>query len=270
MNDFAGKLVLVTGAASGIGRATALAFSAEGARLALVDIDTDGLEKVAREIGSRGGEATSYVVDLRDDEQVARLHGGVTAGQGTPDVLMNAAGVCVIACIEEVPLEDWDWVLDVNLKAYVRTIHYFARDMFERGSGHIINVSSSAGLFSVPYQSPYVTSKFAVVGLSEALRQEADRYGVGVSVVCPGAIRTPIFRNVPLRGFAESIRGIDKLAASPEGMALRIVKGVRKDTAVIMHPFYVRIIYGVKRLSPRAGDVIGKAVARIMYKQHHL
>ena len=269
MKDFAGKLALVTGAASGIGLATALAFCDEGARLALVDINADGLTRAASEVQRRGGTAMTYTVDMRDSEQVSSLHERVTAEMGTPDVLMNAAGICVVAAVEDIPLEDWESLLSLNLLGYVYTIHYFIRDMYARGGGQIVNVASAAGLFSVPYQSPYVTSKFAVVGLSEALRQEARRHKVGVTAVCPGAIQTPIIKGSKRIGFTEGVQKVERIAATPEGLARAIVNGVRKDKAIVAYPMYIRVLYRMKRFMPRVADHVGKAVARTMYWQHH-
>lgn len=142
--------------------------------------------------------------------------------------------------------------------------------MVKKGGGQIINVASSAGLFSVPYQSPYVTSKFAVVGLSEALRQELPRYGIDVSVVCPGAINTPIIDTATYLGFGGP--GIKKVAyrisADPEKLARAIIRGAKRNRPVIMHPFYIRLIYGLKRISPRAADISGRAFARVFYWQN--
>ncbi len=271
MKDFKSKLVLVTGSASGIGRATALRFSDEGADLILVDINEEGLEGAAREIESRGRKALWYKTDLSDAAQVEALHRRVADDIGTPDVLMNAAGVAVVTCVEEAGLDDWRWILETNLWGYIYMIHYFLPDMIRNRSGYVINVASGAGLFAVPYQAPYNTSKHAVVGLTESIRQEMERYGIGASVVCPGMIRTPIINTVRVIGFKDSAQKMAHRAASPpEKMADAIIRGVRKNRAVIMYPPYINLLYGLKRFSPRAADLLSKGASRVFYRQHRM
>lgn len=271
MKDFKSKLVLVTGSASGIGRATALRFSDEGADLILVDINEHGLEGAAREIESRGRKALWYKTDLSNAAQVEALHGRVTDDIGTPDVLMNAAGVAVVTCVEEAGLDDWRWILETNLWGYIHMIHYFLPDMICRRGGHVINVASGAGLFAVPYQAPYNTSKHAVVGLTESIRQEMGRYGIGASVVCPGMIRTPMIDTARVIGFKDSAQKMaGRAAAPPEKMADAIIRGVRKNRAVIMYPPYVNLLYGLKRFSPRAADLLSKGASRAFYRQHRM
>jgi NAD(P)-dependent dehydrogenase (short-subunit alcohol dehydrogenase family) len=269
--DFGSKLVLVTGAASGIGRATALRFSEEGADLILVDVNEEGLEGAALDIESRGRKAFLYRTDLSDAAQVEALHRRVTDEVGTPDVLMNAAGVVVVTCIEEAGLEDWRWTFDTNLWGYIYMIHRFLPDMIRRCSGHVVNVASGAGLFAVPYQAPYNTSKHAVVGLTESIRQEMARYGIGASVVCPGMIRTPIIDTARVIGFKDSAQKMAQRAASPpERMADEIIRGVRKNMAVIMYPPYVNMLFGLKRFSPRSADLLSKGAARAFYRLHRM
>ncbi|MHB8894824.1 MAG: SDR family NAD(P)-dependent oxidoreductase [Candidatus Geothermincolia bacterium] len=270
MKELRGKTVLVTGAASGIGRASAMRFSAEGAILILVDINEEGLALVAREIEACGGTAATYRADMREASQVAELHRLVTDEIGTPDVLMNAAGVAIVACVEDVPLETWEWVIGLNLWSCIYSAHYFLPDMIARRSGHIVNVASGAGLFAVPYQAPYVASKFGVVGLSEDMRWELSRYGIGVSAVCPGAIDTPIIENAICLGFADSMKkGAYFIAASVDKLAAAIIKGVEKNRPVIMYPGYIKLFYLMKRLSPRFADFFGKAFAKAFYRQHY-
>ena len=270
MKELRGKTVLVTGAASGIGRSSAICFSGEGARLVLVDIDAEGLKSAAREIESRGGQAETYGADMRDASQVAELHRRVIEEVGTPDVLMNSAGVAIVACTEDIPLETWEWVISLNLWSCIYTVHYFLPDMIERQSGHIVNVASGAGLFAMPYQAPYVVSKFGVVGLSEAMRWELCRHGIDVSAVCPGAINTPIIEKATCIDFEESMRkGAYLISASPEKMADAIIKGVKKNRAVIMYPGYIKLIHGIKRFSPRGADFLGKGFAKVFFWQNH-
>jgi len=265
VKEIRGKKALVTGAASGIGRAMALRLAREGAELALVDIDAEGLDRTASELHTCGGNAMQYVIDLQDPAQITELYRRVTDEFGTPDILMNAAGIAVVGPAEAFPMEVWEQVLGLNLLAYVGVIHEFLPDMVRRSSGHIVNVASAAGLFAVPFQAPYVTSKFGVVGLSEALRWELFRNGIGVTAVCPGAIETPIIDKALCMDFNEEmVKGAGHtLAVSVDGLADAIVRGIRKNSAVVMFPFYIRLIHGLKKFSPRLADIVGKVLARL-------
>jgi len=264
-----GKLVLVTGAASGIGRAAAARFSREGARVAAVDVDSEGLATLARELEPAGGSVQCYVTDLRDAGEVAGLKEEILCNAGTPDIIVNSAGVGIICCVEEVSLEDWHWVIDLNLWGYVNVVNAFLSEMFVRGSGHIVNVASAAGLFAVPYQAPYNTSKYAVMGLTDSIRQEGRRRGVSATAVCPGAVVTPIIGSAKLLGFDEAATGLAySFGTTPERLAEEIVKGVRKDRPVVMYPHYVRVLHAIKRVSPRLADVAGAAVAKTFYRRY--
>ena len=271
MKDFRGKLVMVTGSASGIGRAIAMLFCKEGADLALVDIDMEGLESLAREIEGLGGKAHLYVADLRDHEQVAELKRKLQGDAGIPDVLVNAAGVAIVCCVEEASLDDWHWVLDLNLWGCINVVHAFLADMFASGSGHVVNMASVAGLFAVPYQAPYSTSKHALMGLTESIRQEGKRHGVSATAVCPGAIRTPIIDSARLIGFSDSVTEMaHHITGSPEKLATAILAGVKKNKPVVLYPGYAKVLYGLKRISLRLADVLGAIVAKGFYSRHRV
>lgn len=266
---FKDKVVLVTGAASGIGRSVSSRLAGEGATVLLVDVDRVGLEAVSREMESNGAKTSWYLADVSDAAQMEKLHERVTAEHGTPDILINSAGVAMSGTIDETPLEDWRWLLGVNLWGIIHTVHYFAGDMYRRGSGHIVNLASAAGLFALPYAGLYTTSKHAVVGLSGALRAEASVHGVRVTTVCPGFVRTPMLDNVktvePTTG-ADDSRAMKKISMRPERLADRIIEAMEKDRAVVTCPLYIKAMYGVSRFFPRLWDMFCKANARAGYK----
>jgi NAD(P)-dependent dehydrogenase (short-subunit alcohol dehydrogenase family) len=270
VKELRGKKVLITGGASGIGKALAMRFCAEGSELVLVDIDEDGLAKAVCEIESRGGKCSGFNADLMDRAQVELLHLKVKEEVGPPDVVINVAGIALVGRFEEIPVEVWERVIGINLMGYIYVTHYFLPDMIARGSGHIANVASAAGLFGMPFQAPYSAAKFGVVGMSEVLRWEMSRYGIGVTTVCPGSINTPIVESAACIGFddAKVRRNGYAIAATPERLVQAVVKGIKKDSALVVFPRFVRSIWWVKRISPHLGDALGKGFTRIFYWQH--
>jgi NAD(P)-dependent dehydrogenase (short-subunit alcohol dehydrogenase family) len=268
--DYGNKRVLVTGAASGIGRALALRFADLGASLLLTDIDRAGLEAVSREVESRGGTALWYLADVSDAQQVERLHERVSSEAGVPDILINSAGVAEVAAIEEAPLEDWRWVLGVNLWGCIHTLHYFLPGMYARGSGHVVNVASAAGLFALAYSGMYTTSKFAVVGLTETLRGEASVHGVGATAVCPGFIDTPLLENVKSIGFEqrEVTPLLKRLLTKPDKLALKIIECIDANKPVLVCPLYVRLLLFIKRTMPKRWDSFTRKQTAATYRMN--
>jgi len=193
MDELAGKVALITGAASGIGRAMAERFAAEGMSLVLVDVDEPNLERTAADLG---GEA--HVVDVTDTEALEALSRNVP----TVHVLCPNAGVAPVGPALDMDRKTWDWLLGVNLHQVIHLTRLFGPRMVEQGDGHIVYTASGAGLMAVPTLGPYCVTKHGVVALAETLFLELQGTGVGVSVLCPGLVKTGIFeseRNRPER-----------------------------------------------------------------------
>jgi short-subunit dehydrogenase len=191
--SIAGRTCVITGAAGGIGAALALELAKRRAVLALVDKDVDGLGRVAelaRELGA--GDVSSYVVDLSDGGDRLDLAAEVAARHGGTDLLVNNAGVALSGTFEQVSMKDFDWLMEINLHAVIRTTKAFLPQLLSRPGSHIVNVSSLFGLVAPPTQVAYVTSKYGVRGFTEALRHELASREVGVTVVHPGGIKTNI------------------------------------------------------------------------------
>src|SRR4051812_26848519 len=201
--NLAGRIVLVTGAGSGIGRETALLSARRGADLAICDVDDAGLaatEAAARELGR---DVIARHVDVSDREAMREFAGAVHAQSGAVDLLVNNAGVGLAAGFLETELTDWDWIVSINILGVVHGCHFFVPKMVERGTGgHVVNLSSMAGYHASPGLVAYSMTKFAVLGLSEALREELQPHGIGVTAICPGIINTPITRSARARGRA--------------------------------------------------------------------
>lgn len=187
-----GKVVIVTGAAHGIGRATALGFSAKGAQVALADVDEDALDKVRAEIEERGGRAIALRADVASEAEVNSMVDQTIGAFGTLDVIVSNAGVSVAGPAEATPIEDWRWAVDVNLWPHVYAVRRAVPYFKERGSGHLVHVSSAGGILGTPALAAYCMTKFAVFGLAESLAVSLHGTGIKVSVVCPLWVDTDI------------------------------------------------------------------------------
>ena len=233
-----GKRVLITGAASGIGRATALAAADRGARLFLTDRDGDRLETVAGDARGRAG-AVDYVkaLDVSDHGAVAAMADEIHAEHGSLDIVMNIAGIAVWGTVDTLSHEQWRRVVDVNLMGPIHVIESFLPEMIRAGrGGHLVNVSSAAGLFGLPWHAPYSATKFGLRGLSEVLRFDLRRHDIGVSLVCPGGVDTGLVETLEIAGVDRSHPALQKQAArfqahavTPERAAQRILQGIERN-----------------------------------------
>ncbi len=250
MSSFAGKTVIVTGAASGIGREIARQTGAAGAYVLVTDLDQAAVDAVAADIGAG---AAGMAVDVSDREQIEGAIDRVVAEHGRLDYIFNNAGVAIFGEVEIVTLDDWDKIIDVNLRgvAYGTTLAY--RQMVEQGGGgHIVNTASVAGLLPVPFQAHYCATKHGVVGLSKTLALEAPKHGVGVTVFCPGFVDTGMITNNTLRGTMEGTdaRKMMPLGPLPADKAVqRLLAGVAKGKLFVVTPWYGRLGWMVERAS---------------------
>lgn len=267
------KVAVVTGGASGIGRALGAALAQRGASVVLADIDDIGAKGAADEIAADTGAAVSgAALDVRDPVAYAELVGQVAADRGRIDLLFNNAGIGVGGEVAELTLEHWDRVIDINLRGVVHGVAAAYPVMIRQGHGHIVNTASLAGLLPSPLLVPYATTKHAVVGLSTSLRGEAARHGVRVSVVCPGIIDTPIwdkFEQVDLPAVPSVRRGIEaarstllRRAYPASSLAEDILAGVARNRPVIVAPTHARLAWRVYRLVPRLVIDSGSASMR--------
>jgi NAD(P)-dependent dehydrogenase (short-subunit alcohol dehydrogenase family) len=239
--DFSGKVVVVTGAASGIGRETALTFARRGARLSLCDVDEEGLRDVRREAEACGcPEARVEEVDVSDRCQVERFCENTYSELGRVDVLVNNAGVGMGGKFEDASLEDWEWIMGINLWGEIYGCYYFYPRMIKDGGGYIVNVASGASIAPLPFMTAYCATKSGVKGFSETLRAEARLHNIGVSAICPGFIRTNITKNTRYftdddRKFGERVdRFYEWRNYPPSKVASAILKAVEKNRGVVL------------------------------------
>jgi 3-oxoacyl-[acyl-carrier protein] reductase len=213
LKELKNKNCFLTGAASGIGRSFARALAKEGMNLYISDINMARLEKVKREIGEMGAKVIAVKCDVSKYEDFQKAADDFHSQLGDMDLLINNAGIAISGGIEELELEDWREVLDINLWSIIHSLKVFLPKMLEKKSGHIVNVASTAGVCGTSEPLPYITSKFAVVGLSEALYGQLYSRGIRISVIVPSYIKTNIFTESKMKFSKKLIEdhGRDKL-----------------------------------------------------------
>ena len=255
-SGFTGKRCFLTGAASGIGRATALKLAAKGAELYLTDRDAEGLEATVADARALGAQVPEHrALDIADYDAVADFAADIHTRHPAMDVVMNIAGVSAWGTVEQLTHQHWKSMIDVNLMGPIHVIETFIPPMVAAGrGGHLVNVSSAAGLVALPWHSAYSASKFGLRGLSEVLRFDLARHRIGVSVVVPGAVKTPLVQTVQIAGVDRDDprvrRWTDRFsghAVSPETVADKILDGVRRNRFLVYTSADIRALYLFKR-----------------------
>ena len=253
MKKLKDKIVVVTGAASGIGQATAVEFAANGADVLISDVNEAGLAETVSAVEEKGRRAVAVRTDVSKREEVEGMINKAIDAFGRIDILMNNAGVGLSGEMRHLSLQDWEWIMGVNLWGPIYGIHFALPHLLKQRSGHIVNVASSAGLIASSCMSAYTTTKFGLVGLSEVLRNELGRFGIGVTVVCPGFVRTNIFDVTEVRGMKDAPRGDDLpswLGISKEACAKNILRAVQRNKFLIIPGPEMKVVYGFKRFAP--------------------
>jgi NAD(P)-dependent dehydrogenase (short-subunit alcohol dehydrogenase family) len=265
-----GKTVLVTGAASGIGLETALAFARRGADLVICDVDEVGLAAAVERIEKLGRSVLASRVDVSNADEMKAFAEEVHQRVEAVDILMNNAGVAIGGPFLSTSLTDWNWILGINTMGVVHGCHFFIPNMVKRAKGgHVINVSSAAGYSASSVLAAYNATKFSVLGLSEALWEELQPHSIGVTAVCPGLIDTPITRNARLVGEMdkpekreEMVQGYQRRGYTPDRVAQNILKAVEKNRLVAPISPEAWGLYYLKRWAPWLLRRIGLMLAR--------
>lgn len=260
MKNFQGRVAVVTGAASGIGLATATRFAEEGMQVVLADIQEDALDTAVSALGEAGHEVTGVRTDVSCYDQVKNLAARALDAYGQVNIVHNNAGVVRAGTLDELSLEDWQWVLGVDLWSAIYGVKVFLPLIKQAGEGHIVNTASSAGLQSTPNIGPYNVAKFGVVALTETLKLELDEANspIGTSVLCPGAVRTRICesdRNRELTGIPAGVASateqtfktmagaIVNEGLAPSEVAERVLNAVKNtDFWILTHPEWQNVM----------------------------
>ncbi len=252
MSGLKGKTAIVTGGGSGIGRALCLELAKNGALVIVADIDENGANETAKLVSQSGGEAEAVVLDVTIEEDVRLRVEQTVEKYGRLDYMFNNAGISMGGEVRDMTPDHFRRIMDINLSGVIYGTLAAYQVMIEQGFGHIINTASYYGLVPLPLSTPYNTTKFAVVGLSNSLRGEAAGLGVKVSVVCPGYIQTDFIKD----GELVKSTGEDALTQVPFSLydvkkaAKRILSGVRRNQGMIVFPFHARMLWWITRIHP--------------------
>lgn len=263
MEDLTGRVAVITGGANGIGYAMAEAFAGAGAKLVLADVNEAELDDAVRRLGDAGAIVSGVPTDVSDPAQVDALRDAALAAHGAVHVVCNNAGVGSGGLSWEIPLEQYRWVLGVDLFGVIHGVHSFTPLLVEQGEGHIVNTASMAGLLSAAFMGPYNIAKHGVVTLSETLFAELASMapGVGVSVLCPGWVKTRIY-DAPRygqgglglvgeeatggdagAGIAEIVKGLIAGGLDPSDVAAQVLDAVRtRRFYILTHPDWTPLI----------------------------
>jgi len=275
VRNLSGKTVLVTGAGSGIGKETALAFARRGANLVLCDRNEAGVAATAEQARGIGCEVLARRVDVANRDEMRAFAAAVHEKVPAVDILMNNAGVGLGGGFLDTSLEDWDWIAGINLFGVIYGCHFFLPPMVARGKGgHVINTASAAAFKATEALAAYSTTKFAVLGLSEALREELARHHIGVTAVCPGIINTPITETSPLRGPTATPQARQRMVEiyrrrnyGPERVARNILKAVQRNRLVAPISPEAWFMYFLKRLLPGLALRLSQAMGARMRRE---
>ena len=257
MRVIRGKKALITGAASGIGRAIALGLAREGADVCLLDVDEEALRPVAVEARQSGVEAIEIRCDVTCAAEITTSIQSLLSEWGHVDILVNNAGVAYYGPTVNMTAEQWDWLMAINVHAPIQFTRELLPTMLSRPEGHIVNVASICGLVAGGRFVAYHVSKFALVGLSEALRAEFARAGLGVTALCPGPVWTNLYRAAACGHEHRTAPTPPRwLCVTPERVAAKAIKGIYRNKPLVLVTALAYLLYYLKRFVPGFLDAL--------------
>lgn len=264
--DLRDKWILITGAASGIGKETSLLLAGEGSNLVLADINETGLVQTAEQLKALGAEVFYKATDVTDKEQIKELADAVHDRIGALDVLVNNAGFGCSAELKDTSDEQWEALIKLNFLSAINMVNAFLPPMLKKGRGQIVNISTGQVFYPVPTWGAYAASKAALATYSECLTWELRRFGIKVTTVFPGLINTPFYNEVETHTFPQKfvLWWIRSLGSTPLKMAIKIVGGIKKQKRRVIQSWVNWLNYLFRRHSPHAFDIVGDIFAQAL------
>ena len=268
MKRLHGRVAVITGAGSGIGRATSIALAERGCSIAIVDVQAEGAEETAELVRARGTRASVHLADVRDPERMGELPAEIADSLGQCHILINNAGVTAAGAFTDETLDDLRWIVDINVWGMLHACRAFLPMLLEADEAHIVNMSSMVGLLGLPYNASYSLTKGAVRAFSEALRAEMITSSVGVTVVFPGAIHTNITSNAR-GGQAARIAALGRsrlapyLMRPPSTVAKKVVSAIERDRARVVVGPDAHGVSALTRVLPGRSGLVGRLTKRL-------
>ena len=251
MKKFQGQTAFITGAAAGIGQALARSLAREGCNLFLVDIDAGGLQRLRDELSARPVQIWTATCDLTESDAVQRMVSEALQKTGGIDLLINNAGVAYYGATDQMTQPQWDWLMSINLLAPIQITQLLLPSLLLREDPHIVNMCSISGLVAGGRFAAYHTSKYGLVGYTEALRAEYGRRGVGVTAICPGPVRTQLYDSAQSSKPGQKVPHPPAwLCATPEQVAEKTLKGIRRDSRQVLITPMAHLLFQMKRFVP--------------------
>ena len=275
LRTYSDGVAIVTGGASGIGKALGEELASRGCEVVLADLNIDDAAAVAEKINAEGGRATAEPLDVSDADAVASLVQNTWERCGRLDYMFNNAGIALNGRFEDFEISHWRKVVEINLMGVVHGVKWAETVMSKQGFGHIVNTASFAGLFPWPTTIPYTATKYAVVGLSTAMRAELADAGIRVSVLCPGTILTPMIENGASSERwvgSYSQEKLDALFQNARGMdvdtfAEKALDRIAKNESVIVLPSAYKLLWNINRLSPPLAIGLSRKIREAILKR---
>lgn len=253
MKQFPEKRVMITGAGSGFGRALALEFAALGWKVGVADINAKRAKETVEMVNQAGGFGLEILCDVTDLKQLEDTALLLKKEWGGVDIVVNNAGVAAAGFLEKISMDQWEWIIDLNLKSVIHGCRTFIPLFEEQGKGHIVNMASSAGIACLPEMANYNVTKAGVIALSETLRSELGPKNIGVTVICPAFFKSNLmdqFSSTDERQRKMANKFFETSRTTAQGVARAAMKAISKDKLYVVTPFDAKFIWYVKRLCP--------------------